>query len=821
MNLVLHIFKKDIRHLRGLLATWLLLVLLQAGLSGSGLASLSDNMAWQITFSLLAVLIPMLQSLLIFAIVPLLIQDEPLVGTTAFWATRPVSRNILLRSKALYCGGLLVLLPLLIELAVLAANRASLSQLALAVPEILLNRLGTLLMVAALAVLTPTYARFIFVAVLGFVGYMLIQFALHIAMLFMDPMALVESRQNMSLVASQQIVTGLFTALGFSAVVIHQYLFRRTLRSVLLLGLAIAGMLALPLAWKWDFMAPSPPAGSSAEFDPGHIDAVLERHTLDVSDHFRMSSREGRRKQIRGRIRVSGDVPGHEFHPQVSRATFTFSDGFQATNARTSYALFSRDWDRASLSHALEGRIIVGNASLIHSSSDLFTMEEADFNAHADQTGDLDATITVHIFRYDVTGAIPLKPNHKIDLGAEQAVITDVLEDPAGCSVILRERTLRLMFDRSASGKDPFGSSSVLYVLRNPARREIALPADDFGGSFDLASAGRQRLTVRSVRLKYGEDRRDQITPEWLADAELVRVEAVRIGQADKTLQETGLRLESRFRGRSAGMKTEEQVSEDLNRIQWPEHPAPEDVREYIQAIDRASSGQQRWGSDDRQVAMLKKIGSEHALLLAETTPDSYYLRFALPALITDEHQTWVMDHLRAYPWLAEVVWKNGWAEAARPVLLRGLKERWDDLPQAWIKAVASFEDPATYQDLVNYFVNGDNREATYRLLRKLPGIDLDDAVSQAWKNAKYEPDFKTRDLLPVAIAHGHIDALRIGILDMPDSSFGDDSIRKTIREHTGLDLPDDEIQDWFRENEKKLRFENTTRLYRVQDADE
>ena len=336
MNLVLHIFKKDIRHLRGLLATWLLLVLLQAGLSGSGLASLSDNMAWQITFSLLAVLIPMLQSLLIFAIVPLLIQDEPLVGTTAFWATRPVSRDILLRSKALYCGGLLVLLPLLIELAVLAANRASLAQLGLAVPEILLNRLGTLLMVAALAVLTPTYARFVFVAVLGFVGYMLIQFALHIAMLFMDPMSMVESRQNISLVASQQIVTSLFMTLGFGAVVIHQYLFRRTLRSVLWLVLAIAGMLALPLAWKWDFMTPPPAPGLSAEFDPGRIDVVLERQTLDVSDHFRMSSREGRRKSIRGRIRVSGDIPGHEFQPQVSRATFTFSDGFQATNARTS-----------------------------------------------------------------------------------------------------------------------------------------------------------------------------------------------------------------------------------------------------------------------------------------------------------------------------------------------------------------------------------------------------------------------------------------------------------------------------------------------------
>lgn len=820
MNLVLHIFKKDVRHLRGLLVAWLLLVLLQIGLSGSGLASLSDNVAWQVTFNLLAVLIPILQGLLIFAIVPLLIQDEPLVGTTAFWSTRPISRNVLLRSKALYCGGLLVLLPLLIELMVLAANRASPGQLGLAVPEILLSRLNLLLMVAALAVLTSTYARFVFLAVLGFIGYMLIQFGLQIAMLFVNPTSLIASRQNLSLVASQQIASSLFAMLGFGAVVTHQYLCRRTLRSVLLLLLTIAGILALPFTWKWDFMSPPPPE-LSAEFAPEGMDVLLERQTLDVSDHFRMSSREGRQKNIRGRIRVSGGVPGHTFQPEVARATFTFSDGFQATNVQSFYGPFSRDWDRAALSHALDGRIIVGNTGLIYSSADLFTMEEADFDARADQTGSLDATITVHIFRYEVTGEIPLKPNHRIELGAEQAVIADVLEDPAGCSVILRERSLRLLFDRSASVKDPFGSRSVLYVLRNPVRREIALPSDDFGRGFDLILSRQQRLTVRSVSLKYGEGWHEQITPEWLADAELVRVEAVRIGQVEKTLQATGLRLESHFRSRSVGTKTEEEVAAELDLIQLPDHPAPNDVRKYIEAIERASSGQQAWSSNDRQVAMLKAIGSEHAVLLAETAPDSYYLRFALPALIQEEHQGWVLENLRAYPWLAEVVWKNGWTEAARPVLLRGLKEGWDDLPTAWIKAVASFEDPATYPDLLNYFVTGENREATYRLLGKLPGIDLDDAVSRAWKNAKYEPDYKTRNFLSVAIAHGHIDALRIGILDMTDGSWRDADIRKTIRKHTGLDLPDDEIQAWFRENEKKLWFDESARLYRVQGGDE
>ena len=39
--------------------------------------------------------------------------------------------------------------------------------------------------------------------------------------------------------------------------------------------------------------------------------------------------------------------------------------------------------------------------------------------------------------------------------------------------------------------------------------------------------------------------------------------------------------------------------------------------------------------------------------------------------------------HLREHPWLAEVVAKNGWTEAAREPLCRGVQEQWENLPAA------------------------------------------------------------------------------------------------------------------------------------------
>jgi len=610
MNLVTHIFKKDIRHLRGLLVAWFLLVLLQVGLSGSGLAASSDNMAWEIAFGIISFLIPTLQFLLILAIVPLLVHEEPLVGTTAFWFTRPISRHDLLKSKALFCGGLLVLVPLVVELVVLAANQASLGQLSMALPEILLNRLGVLLMVAALAVLTPSFARFVLFAVLAFVAYMVVYFVIYIVTLFVNPMIMMRMASSPSLMASRAIIGGFVGVIGYGAVVFHQYIRRRTKRSALLFAGVVILTMAMPYLWQFDFMEAEIDPRLAVDVDESNIHVSLADKELDVSDQFRMSGREGRKKTVRGTIRVQGGDPEFEYRSQVDSSTFTFEDGLKITDSHPQHSFSRSGWDNVLLGSLLDGRIRGhGNvSSQQYSFSTLFDMDEADYNQQTNRAGTLEAKVRISAYQYVVAGVVSLQAGERIELGAEQAVITDVLEDATGCSVILQERTLNLLFDKSAKRQNQFdrNSEKVLYLLRNSAEKELALPDDDFDPNFGMMFGNNQRLNIHSIRLKFGEEGRGrELSPEWLADAELVRVEAVKVDQFSKEMtEEVRLDMSSSSSSYSSGNKSKEEVAAELDKISLPENPTREDVRVYIRAIDQASKGTCRWGSNDRQVAM-------------------------------------------------------------------------------------------------------------------------------------------------------------------------------------------------------------------------
>ena len=830
MNLAWHVFKKDVRHLRGLLAAWVLLVAVQAGLSGSGLASSADNLAWEITFGIISFLVPLLQSLVIFAVVPLLIQDEPLVGTTAFWFTRPIARRDLLQAKVLFCGGLLVLVPAVVELAVLAANQASPGQLLLAVPEILLNRLGTLLMVAALAVLTPNFARFVLYAVLLLVAFVVVYFVIYIATLFINPMLMMKMAREPSLTVSRSIVASLVGVAGYLAVVLHQYLRRRTKMSAALLGATLLATLAVTYVWPWNFMGPKIAAAAAADYDDSGVRVTLQSQKLNVSDEFRMSGKESRRKNVSGCIRAEGGALGYELRPRIVKATFTFDDGFRTDEPGQGFSIVRGDWNRPSLEQALGGSRILGSPGLFgqaYENVELFSLKESDYKAHGGQPGRLEAQVGVDVYQYVVKGTVPLKARERIDLGAEQAVITDVLDEGASCAVILRERTLRLRFDRTAPAKTPYDkfSRNVLYVLRNPASGEAVLPNDDTDPDVGDVLGGAQRLSIHSIRLEYGGDdghgnHGPRLDAAWLAGAELVRVEAVKTDYFQKDLVADGLLLSKSGGYFSSTEKSKAEVDDALDKIQYPENPTEPALREYIRAIDRASEGQRSWSERDRQVAMLQKVGPGNVRLLFEEIPESYHLRYAALPLITAADKAWVIENLRQYPWLVKAVWQNNWTADARDVLVRGVRELWEDIPTEWFKAVASFHDPATYGDLVNFFAIRDDRADNFKILQGLEGIDLKDAVARAWQNARCGSEYETHEMLPIAINYGHLDALRIGIRDLlgnpEESDWRRQQVREAVKARTGMTGTDEEIVAWYRANEGKLVFDQETQMYRV-----
>src|SRR5439155_24224022 len=90
MKLIDHQFRKDCFRLWVPITLWLLLVLLRAALITPGIAEPGEDAFLQMMFRILTTLVPLLQTIMLLLMVPLLTQEGSLVGTTACSFTCPI-----------------------------------------------------------------------------------------------------------------------------------------------------------------------------------------------------------------------------------------------------------------------------------------------------------------------------------------------------------------------------------------------------------------------------------------------------------------------------------------------------------------------------------------------------------------------------------------------------------------------------------------------------------------------------------------------------------------------------------------------------------
>ena len=116
MNLIWHIIKKDVRALRWPLGLWTLVIILKLG-TGVLLLTADGTEApeWFTRLEGIATTFAGLE-LLSVLLVAALVQEDPLVGSSAFWVTRPVSGGRLLRAKLAAIGLVFILWPLVVTL---------------------------------------------------------------------------------------------------------------------------------------------------------------------------------------------------------------------------------------------------------------------------------------------------------------------------------------------------------------------------------------------------------------------------------------------------------------------------------------------------------------------------------------------------------------------------------------------------------------------------------------------------------------------------------------------------------------------------------
>jgi len=271
-----------------------------------------------------------------------------------------------------------------------------------------------------------------------------------------------------------------------------------------------------------------------------------------------------------------------------------------------------------------------------------------------------------------------------------------------------------------------------------------------------------------------------------------------------------------------AGKSSEVFRSARLASIKLPENPSRDDIRIYIQDILAASRNQTTFGSDDAQIHMLRKIGSENLHILFEflnAGGGNFYVEWAIKDLVRDEHKQLVLDALPFHSELASVIIKMNWVTDARDILIDELKFKPRFLPTDWIQATVMLREPETYDLLVEYFINGSNRSSTYGVIKFLP-IDLDDAVARAWEKAKFDlQKWELTYLAPIAVSHGVADALRYVVDSLeypPDKISVDVHPRKVMLRHTEARGHNKALQQWYNQNKNNLVFDAERKVFRV-----
>ena len=549
--LVPHLIRKDLRHVGILFAVWGFLLLVQGALIGSGFNT--SDMTWQIIYTVLAMGIPMLQALVIIILVPILIQDEPLAGDRAFWLTRPISRSTLLTAKTAFIALFLVAPPLVVEILIFAANGILAGDIARAIPQVLYLSLTLIIPIAALATLTPSFAKFALWLVVTWVTGAVVGGILQIGRFISNPDAILEIAQNTTLLVSAGIVAGICTIVGGLVVIIHQYLTRKTRLSVLIFAATYLLSMSLPAFWTYDFLKEPEPPANAQDFPSDTVTVSLKPNFVSSSDSVRLGNSGIRRTTLQGTINFGNVPPGYLFRITDIKGTLSWPNGPKIHSSPIySFEYQQDEWWPSAISYALDGIPVINSTDRdLELRAHIFELPTTDFQQQRAPLPTLDERIFMTAKKLTVQGRVPLREGARMRFGSRQIEIAEVLKQSTGCRLILHERTINLWSTKTFQSFSPvqmLSRGDSIYLLVNRQRNEAVLAKRSY--DFDFASMMLQintPLINRSVPVQFTGEKGDkdatQIDDAWLADAELVLLSAQSAGSITRELHVENFQL--------------------------------------------------------------------------------------------------------------------------------------------------------------------------------------------------------------------------------------------------------------------------------------
>ena len=540
MRQVAHLLRADLRRHRWLLAAWVAVV------AGSALfqavkPTLDLQGRLQAPVDLLGGLLWLTRALLGALIVALVIQTHSLVGTTPFWMTRPIRPGALLASKAALLVTALAILPLLASAAVMAAYHVPVGPMLGVLTQDGLEACLWLVVLAAVAAVTPTLARFALVIgglLLGLVGALVVVTAM---LASRDDFEMYALAQEASDPAAGLALNVLLIASGL-VLLVMQYRTRVRVRAVAV-GLACAGVSVLAIeGWPWSLLTPPAEVPSWAA-SASRPRLVAGEGAPSVPDHA--AGRAGRRwRQARAPLYLDGVPAGWTVQARLLESRLSVPGGGELVtsprDALMSPAVNTLPLDsgrdnavRRATRHVLEVERLADGGPPRGESALVLSVPEDEYRRVAPAVGHYRGRFEIVATRHLVEGRLPLRVGAWHQHGAHRVVIDAIDMVPGGVIIALRRSDAWSAFDRRQRNWP-------LYYLRNRAdgaamggwAYEYGAGAVGLGAlHFGTAGAGgtggffAQRVSVSfppANAVLHGDP--VPIDAGWLAGAELVIV---------------------------------------------------------------------------------------------------------------------------------------------------------------------------------------------------------------------------------------------------------------------------------------------------------
>ena len=551
MSHILHLLRWDFRRFRALLGVWLLLLTANAILDATW-PGLAGNLATRQLVGTLGNLLSLTEVLLSVVLIVLVVHAHPLVGTTAFWMTRPIPPRALLNAKLALFGGVMIGAPVIADLALMATYDVPWVDIARVSAQTALFWTAWTSVIMAAAALTPNLAKFALL-----IGGAMMSFAAVIALLTAVLFYRLETLPPLSLgvdvpVPNSGLVGLLLVLIAALVFFLVQY---QTRRRVVSAFVGVAGIVVAQLvgsAWPWPVLAPivAMPGWSA---NPAMLNLSASANSVAVERSFSIGNQHLDWRHARAEIRLRGLEPGWTASVGIHRARVEVAGKPELVSALRGQPASvpvethgESSQEREVIRRLLDVGSLIDEQSQEHGERTIVLFARgSDIDRLAPAQGSYNGRFHITLTRHVIEGIVPIRPGATYQDGPYRFSIAAIQLQPGHLWLLTQQSDAVSIFARR-----PRVRRSV--YLRNQRTSEAIL-----GSSWDLRTdvtlmrflpfaigvgqGEESGFSARAVALEFPptyahKDLSLPLDEKWISEAELVIVRSTEEGAVERRL---------------------------------------------------------------------------------------------------------------------------------------------------------------------------------------------------------------------------------------------------------------------------------------------